>query len=251
MIISVATQKGGCAKTTTAGIMSHILSKNYKVLAIDMDSQGSLTDMLTQRDIYDFHGSTVFEAIKNQSPNGCIHTVTDTLDIMTADDHLAIFPRWLYTEYKGNKSLALEGVIKHVKDKYDYIIIDTPPALGDHTINSLAVSDGVVLMFGVGRQSYLALERFIETLEHMKKLVNPNIKLIGILTAMLESRRSDHKALVEMARETYGDIVFDAVIPRRASTGRIDMTGFADNQELNTALDGYTDFVKEVLIRGN
>jgi chromosome partitioning protein len=250
MIISVATQKGGNGKTTTAGIKSHILSKKKKkVLALDMDSQGSLTDMLTQRDIYDFRGSTIFEAIKNQSADGCIHKVSDYLDIMTSDDHLAILPRWLYTEYKGNKSLALANVINPIKDKYDYIIIDTPPALGDHTINSLAVSDAVVLMFGVGRQSYLALDRFIETLGHMKKLVNPNIKLLGILASMVEPRRSDHKALMEMVRETYGELVFDSTIQRRASTGRIDMVGFEDNTELNNAIEQYTLFVEEMLLR--
>lgn len=251
MIISVATQKGGAAKTTTAGIMCHVLSEDKKVLAIDMDPQGSLTDMLTHRDIYDFRGFTGFEAIKNQSTNECIHKVNDNLDIITADDHLALFPRWLYTKYAGNKSMALAQTIAGIKNNYDYIIIDTPPALGDHTINALAASDYVLLMFGVGRQSYLALDRFLETLGHMQRMVKPELKLLGILTSMLEPRRNDHKALLEMAIETYGKVMFDAVITRRASTGRIDMIGFDNNVELQNAIEQYKNFLLEMVNRVN
>jgi len=196
-------------------------------------------------------GVTVFEAIKNQSPTGCIHKVSKFIDIMTADDHLALLPRWLYGDYKGNKSLALANVINQVKDNYDYIIIDTPPALGDHTINAISVSNAVLIMFGVGRQSYLAIDRFLETVGHCKKLVNPKIEVLGILTTMLEPRRSDHRALLEMARETYGDLVFKSTIERRASTGRIDMTGFNKNSELSSATSQYKIFVREMLERGN
>lgn len=249
MIISVATQKGGCAKTTTSGILCHLLSKKHKVLAIDCDSQGSLTDMLTGRDIYDFRGNTLFEAIEQQSPEGCTHTINPKLDIMTADDHLARFPRWLYTEYNGNKSLALANVINPIKNNYDYIIIDTPPALGDHTINALSISDGVLIMFGVGRQSYLAIDRFIETFTHARRLVNPNLVLLGILASMYEPRRSDHKALLEMLKTTYGELVFDTTIERRAATGRIDMTGFEGNSELNFAISQYKLVAGELLKR--
>jgi chromosome partitioning protein len=221
------------------------------VLAVDSDSQGSLTDMLTGRDIYDFRGATLYEAIENQSPAGCIHKINYKLDIMTADDYLAKFSRWLYTEYQGNKSLALAKVLEPIKDNYDYIIIDTPPALGDHTINALAISDAVAIMFGVGRQSYIAIERFLETARHIKAVVNPKLEVLGILTTMLEPRRSDHKALLDMARETYGDLVFNAKIERRAATGRIDVVGWEGNNELSSAISQYRNFVRELLSRGH
>lgn len=248
-VISFGIQKGGAAKTTSSGIVAHLLSQKYKVLAVDFDSQGNLTELLTQRDIYDFHGKTVLEALKEQDARPYIHRISDSLHMLTAEDLLATFSRYLYTEYRGNKSLVLHNTLEPVKNDYDYIIIDTPPALGDQTINALAASDAVVIMFETSKFCYSALGRFIETVHHVQEMVNPNLKIAGILRTIVDIRRSDAKAFVELVDEEYPGLSFETIIARKAATGRLTISGFVDNPELSQAIVQYKDFVKELINR--
>ncbi|QQE81566.1 ParA family protein [Alicyclobacillus sp. SO9] len=248
-VISIAVQKGGSGKTTSAGVIAYLLSQKFKVLAIDLDSQGNLTELLTQRDIYDFHEQTVLEAMQGKDASEYIHTVSESLDMLTADDLLATFSRWLYTEYKGNRSLILRETLQPIVSRYDYVIIDTPPALGDQTINALAASDAVLIMFETSQFCYSALGRFIETAEHVQKMVNPNLKIAGILRAIIDKRRVDSKALSELVEEEYPDLVFKSIVTRKAATGRLSIQGFNGNTEINDAVRQYKYVVKELLQR--
>ncbi|WP_160037128.1 ParA family protein [Paenibacillus sp. An7] len=250
-VISFGIQKGGSSKTTTSGIVAHILSAEYgkKVLAVDLDSQGNLTELLTQEDIYVFHERTVFEALQEQDARKYIHKVTDRLDLLSAEDHLARFPSWLYGSYRGNRSLVLKQTLESVQDDYDYIIIDTPPALGDQTINALAASDAVVAMFEASKFCYSALGRFLETCVHVQELANENLKVAGILRSLIDSRRTDNKALIELVEEEYEDLCFETIMTRTAAIGRLSINGFTNNPELKTGLNQYRLFVEELINR--
>lgn len=248
-IIMFGIQKGGSGKTTSAGIAAHLLSQSYKVLAVDMDSQGNLTELLTQQDIYDFHGKTILEALKTKDAYQYIHKINDQLHIITADDLLATFPRYLYTEYKGNRATVLKETLQPVVDWYDYVIIDTPPALGDQTINALSASDYVVSMFESSKFCYSALDRFFETIMHTQEQINPHLKVAGILRTMIDSRRSDAKALIELVEEEYSEYVFETIINRKAATGRLSIQGFINNPELKEAVRQYQEFIKELTNR--
>ncbi|WP_256990731.1 ParA family protein [Paenibacillus sp. VTT E-133291] len=249
-MITFGIQKGGSSKTTTSGIVAYLLSEKYKVLAIDMDSQGNLTELLTQRDIYDFQGRTIFEALKAQDANGYIYEITENLHMITADDHIARFSSWLYSApYKGNMSLVLLETIGTVRDNYDYIIVDTPPALGEQTINALAAADYVVAMFEASKFCYSALSRFLETCGHIQDKVNRDMQIAGILRCLIDTRRTDNKALIELVREEYEDVCFDTVLTRTAATGRISINGFVNNNELNQAVSQHRVFVEELIRR--
>jgi chromosome partitioning protein len=136
-----------------------------------------------------------------------------------------------------------------VQDDYDFIIIDTPPALGEQTINALAASHAVVAMFEASKFCYSALGRFLETIVHVQNLVNKDMKIAGILRCMIDTRRTDNKALIELVEEEYRDICFKTVITRTAATGRLSINGFNDNPELTQAISQYQGFVKELLER--
>lgn len=249
-IITFGIQKGGSSKTTTSGVVAYLLSQDFRVLAVDMDSQGNLTELLTQRDIFDFQGATVFEALKEQDARNYVHKITENLHILTANDLLAKFSSWLYSgAYHGTLSFVLAETLATVRNQYDYIIIDTPPALGEQTMNALAASDYVVAMFETSKFCYTALTRFFETCIHVQEMPDVNMEIIGILRGMVDSRRTDNKALLELVGDEYGDLCFNTVLTRTAAVGRLSINGFFENAEVNTALTQYHEFLKELIER--
>lgn len=252
-IISFGIQKGGSSKTTTGGIVSYLLSQDHRVLAVDLDSQGNLTELLTGRDVVEFRGKTILEAMQAQNASGYVYQVTDNLHLIAAEDLLATFSRWLYSDFRAkainDRSLILAKTLATVRDNYDYIIIDMPPALGDQTINALAASDYVVAMFEASKFCYSALGRFLETCWHVKERVSPNMVVAGILRGLIDSRRSDNKFLISQVKETYGELCFESVLTRNAAAGRLAITGFENNNEINQAVSQYRDFLKELMQR--
>jgi chromosome partitioning protein len=169
-VISFSLQKGGVGKTTTCGLSAYLLGeKGYKVLAIDMDSQGNLTQLVSGYDDLEvFYQQTVKDAMENGEVDPYIKVATDNIHYVPADDYLV-----LIADYKGPKSKIqlLRSAIANVKNEYDFILIDTPPNLSIQTINALMASDYVVMMFETAKFSYNALPRFIETIEGEKKMV--------------------------------------------------------------------------------
>lgn len=248
-VISFGIQKGGSSKTTTSGVTSYLLARDHKVLVIDMDSQGNLTEFLARKDVEYFSGKTVLEAMQNRNVTDYIYQVTDSLHLVPADDLLATFSRWLYNDHVGNKAMVLREALEPVMDIYDYIIIDTPPALGDLTINSLAASDRVVAMFEASIFCYSALGRFLETCWHIRERVNPKLAVAGILRGLIDARRTDNKALISQVADTYGELCFDTVLTRNAAAGRLPLVGFENNNELDRAVAQYEIFLKELLKR--
>lgn len=246
-VITFGVEKGGAAKTTTCGIMAHLLSQKKRILVVDMDSQGNVTELLTGMDSAEFMGRGVLEAIQEGNADPYIIAINERLHILAGHSDLALFSRWLWSKYKEDKSLALQAILSPIANNYDYILLDTPPALGDQTINALAASDYVCAMYETSKFCYSALGRFLRTITEVKKSVNPKINLAGIVISMIDSRRADNKALLELVQEEYPEHCFSTVIYRRAATGRLSINGFTNNPELNEAVKQFVPLLKEVM----
>lgn len=259
--ITFGITKGGVGKTTSSAIVAYLLSKDYKVLAIDMDSQGNLTSILTQRNIYDFDQHTVLEAMKEGDALKYVHSITENLHILTSNDLLALLPHFLYNEYRGKQYvLCLDEALREAKEVYDYIIIDSPPAIGEQTLNALCTSDSVVLMFETSKFAYDAIDRYMEFIETAKQ-ANEKLQVAGILVNILDSRRSENKDFLDALDTNYPGMKFKSMIKRQASTARLQLTGFTldtslprieafkARRELNHAIDPYKPFLKELLQR--
>jgi chromosome partitioning protein len=246
-VITVGIQKGGTGKSTTAGILSYLLAEEgNRVLVIDMDSQGNVTNLLTGMEQEDYEGETILEAFEEKNIKPYIYKQSERLHVVPADDYLAMLARFLYTKYPGkNKSLALTELIEPIKRDYDFIIIDTPPSLAEPMTNSVCASDFAVVLAESSKWAFTAIPRFLKTIDVAREMADIDIKVIGILRTMQDVRRADFKAFCELIGEDYPELVFDTVIKRKAAIGRISLEGFEGNSELKDALKQYREFYKE------
>ncbi|WP_096203143.1 ParA family protein [Bacillus sp. FJAT-45350] len=257
--ITMGIQKGGCGKSTTTGALAHLLSRDgYRVLAVDLDSQGNLTELLAQQPSNEFVNRSVLEAMQENDAAKYIYSINENIDLLPANNFLATFQRWLYTgktysgdylPYSGNPSLVLDKVLEPLQDQYDYIVVDTAPSLSEQTTNALCISDYVVVMYECSNWCYSAIPNFLDSVYVAQELSKHDLQIAGILRTMNDVRRSDAKAFNEMIEEDYPELVFKTVITRKAPTGRLSLYGFEDNSELRQALDQYESFYKELLER--
>lgn len=248
-IITFGISKGGCSKTTSAGITAYLLSQEAKVLAVDMDGQGNLTQFLTGVDeLCDvFEERTILEAIKDRNIEKYIVEINENLHIVPSNDYLALFPRYVYTKATDeNKNLILSDTLSPIVDQYDYIIIDTPPALSEQTINSISASDYAVIMNDGSKFCYDAIHKFLEICVAARENGNPDLQIAGILFSIVDPRTVDTKAMIQLIDEEYDGYRFDTVIQRRAATKRLAVNGFFGNSELEKGIGEYRIFVKEL-----
>lgn len=248
-VITFAQQKGGASKTTSSGVTAFLLAQDgFRVLAVDTDSQGNLTELLTNSEISAFRGSTVLEAMKNGDARPYIVKAENGVDVLPSDTLTALFSRWLYTEApKGTElTLCLRKALEPVQDQYDVIVLDTPPALGENTMNAFACTDWLVTMFEPSRFCYAAMPEFFHVVELIKE-VNPGIKGAGILRVLTDNRRSDMKNYNDLIADIYPDQVFETVINRKAETGRLGVDGLnTNNKEWKAGVAPYIPFIREL-----
>jgi chromosome partitioning protein len=245
-IISFGNQKGGVGKTTTTAITGYLLSKKYKVLCVDFDSQGNLTQFLTQRDIHDYSKMTILEACKNGNPTPYIRKLTYNLHLIPADEMLATLPMLIH-QNPSIGSTVLRDTLHKVKARYDYILIDLPPNLGEHTINGLVASDYAIVMLQCEPMCYDALDRYIATMIHIKEVKKLDLVLCGILPTMIDSRTVIDKTIIDRVRREYEGVVFRTEIKRKNRIKEFSITGIQEYSNTDTsALSNYKNFVEEL-----
>src|SRR5699024_3177151 len=132
---------------------------------------------------------------------------------------------------------------------YDYIFIDTPPALSEQTTNSLATCYFVIIIYECSKFCYSAIDNFIYTFELIQSTVKQDLKNVGISRTLSDNRRKDAHFFNKVIEKDYTELVFDTIINRKATTGRLPLQGFEQNKELDDALSQYQDLYKEILYR--
>jgi chromosome partitioning protein len=193
-VVAFANQKGGVAKTTTTLNLGVALQElGHRVLAVDMDPQGNLTMSLglnpdsVRPSMFDVlvNGVSIEEALFHQE----LDVVVSSIDLAAAEIALSS---------QIGRERALSKALLQVRDRYDYIVIDTPPSLGLLTINALTASDAVIVPVQCEYLSLRGLAQLERTLELVRENLNPAVHIAGIVPTMYDSRTVHGREAVEV-----------------------------------------------------
>ena len=247
--ITVANQKGGVGKTTTSINLAAGLSvMDRKVLLIDLDAQGNTTS--TFLNVNDDRPS-VFELFTEDiSPEKLIYeTFRDGLFVLPSSIKLAKVERILSSDPEA--PIRIKEKIKKLNDMFDFIIFDTPPSLGLLTVNALSCSDYVLMTITASPWALDGVQDFLDTIEAVKEIFKPNLKILGALITIFDSRTRLAKDVQTAIKDLFGDLVFDTKISRNvrleeSPAYKKDIFAYAPSSR---GAFNYRSLVKEVLDR--
>lgn len=207
-VITIANQKGGVGKTTTAvNLAASLAVAEKKVLLIDIDPQANATTgMGFKRSDYEFNIYHVLTGSKKLSQI-VLQTQIPTLFLAPSNIGLVSIEREFNDKDKELK-LILRKKLEEVKDHYDFVIIDSPPALGGITVNALSASDSVIIPIQCEFYALDGVALILNTVKYIKKTINPKLSVRGFLPTMFSSQNNLSKEAVNNLKENFKSKLF-------------------------------------------
>ncbi len=210
-IVTIANQKGGVGKTTTAiNLSSGVALLGKKVLVVDFDPQGNCSSGFgVKKD-----SNTIYEALMGKIPISDVifETKVKNCSIITANINLTGAGVELVD--KDEREFYLKKLLSHVKDNFDYIFIDCPPSLGILTLNGLVACDTVLIPLQTEFFALEGLSQLINTINLVKKDLNPSLTIEGVLLTMLDKRTHLTDDVAKNVIGHFGNKVYRTMIPR-------------------------------------
>jgi chromosome partitioning protein len=244
-VIAFANQKGGVAKTTTTLNLGVALKElGHRVLLIDLDPQGNLT--MSQGMNPDAIERSMFDVLVHRVPiSDVIHTVE--VDIAVASIDLA--GAELSLSALIGRERALEKALVEVRDKYDFVLIDTPPSLGLLTINAFVAAESVIVPVQCEYLSLRGLVQLENTLAMVRENLNPRVRVEGIVPTMYDRRTLHAREAIEILEEHFGDLVYSTRIRKtiRYAEAPVKGSSVLRYEPTGPAAQAYRDLAKEVL----
>jgi len=204
-IIAVANNKGGIAKTTTAvNLGASLAASGKRVLLIDYDPQANLTTALR------IHGTPIYNYLGNAGASFNPSIVSARLSAVPSSIDLAKCE----TEYANdpNRNYLLADVLEPLRHQYDVIIIDCAPNIGFTTVTALCAADGVIIPLTAEYLAFQGIAQLVKLINTLKKRINPNIDLYGVLVVRYDRRKTLHRETLAGIMETYGEKIFKTTI---------------------------------------
>ena len=252
-IITVANRKGGVGKTTTTLNLAYSLKElGKKVLVIDLDPQANLTrcfDVENPENIKTIGHLLMAELEEEENYSVKDYVISyDEIDLVPSSIYLSATETQMRSETGSERILS--EISEQVREHYDYILIDTSPALNILTINALCASDSVLVTADIQMFAVLGINELLKTVKKIKKRVNSKLKVKGILLTMCDNRTNLYKTLTEQVEEMFqGRIkVFQTKIPKTVKVGEAIYSGqsikkYAKGSSVDVA---YDNLAKEI-----
>ena len=250
IIFAVANQKGGVGKTTTTvNLAACLAEKRKKVLMVDMDPQGNATSGLGVEK--DKQLITSYEMLLGDyTAEECIqHLKEFKLSVIPSNMNLA----GAEVELIGieRREMLLQEALNTVKDRFDYILIDCPPSLSMLTVNALCAADAVIVPLQCEFFAMEGLTQLINTVNLVKRRLNPRIEIEGIVFTMFDNRTNLSNQVVDEVRGYMPDQVYETLIPRNIRLGEAPSYGLPIiyYDEKSKGAESYRELAAEVIKR--
>jgi chromosome partitioning protein len=244
-VIVFANQKGGVAKTTTTLNLGVAFKElGHRVLVVDLDPQGNLT--MSQGMNPDSIERSMFDVLVHRLP---ISEIIHQAEVDVAVSSIDLAGAELALSSMIGRERALEKALLEVRDKYDFIMVDTPPSLGLLTINAFVAATGVIVPVQCEYLSLRGLVQLENTLAMVRENLNPEVKIEGILPTMFDRRTLHSREAVEILEESFGELVYKTRIRKTVRYAEAPVKGSSvlKYDPNGTAAEAYRELAKEVL----
>lgn len=241
-IIAILNHKGGTGKTTSSLNIGAGLAKiNKKVLLIDIDPQTNLSEGLGVRGAE----RSIYQSIK-EGVDLPILNITKNLDLVPASVDLLGAELELVSQF--GRETIIKKLLKPIKEDYDYIILDCPPAMGMLTVNAIVASDKLLIPLEAEFYSYTGIDKLVEIIHKVKENYNENLTIGGVFLTKYNAQRSLTERIKTSIAGYFGDKLFDTAIRVNVSLSEAQLNGKSifDYEPTSNGAKDYSDLVNEI-----